>query len=713
MKSNLRVVRAACLGLLGPVLAACTTTEEPAMNRLGAELSPYLQQHADNPVDWYPWGEEAFARAKREDKPIFLSIGYSTCHWCHVMEHESFEDAEVAALMNETFVSIKVDREERPDIDSVYMTVCQMLTGSGGWPLTIIMTPDAQPFYAATYIPRDTRQGRPGMLQLIPWIGDLWREERDRVLQSAGEITAALLLSEERSGTISSEDTESRGTDVLDSAYAYFSAQFDPEHGGFGSAPKFPSPHTLGFLLRYYHRTGEEHALQMVEQTLRAMRAGGMYDHVGFGFHRYSTDRTWRIPHFEKMLYDQALLILVYLEAFQVTGDEVYASTAREILTYVLRDLRSPEGGFFSAEDADSEGEEGRFYLWDWEELAEVLGPSAAELAPFLHLSAGGNFTDEASGRLTGDNIIYRDPDQTTAATLERSWEQARVKLFERRNTRERPLRDEKILTDWNGLMIAALARGGAVLDSETYLQAAAEAADFALEHLRSANGELWHRYRDGVAGITAHAHDYAFLTYGLLELYQAGFDPRYLSHAVSLGRDMIERFWDDDGGGFFTTADEGEQLLVRQKDTFDGAIPSANSVGMLVMLTLARITGDPSYESMADSISARTASLAAQHPSAFTFFLSGLDFAVGPSREIVIAGHREAVRDMHQAIYGPFIPRKVVIHRPPDDGIVELAPYLADYTALDGAATAYVCSNQACELPTTDIQVMLEQLSD
>ncbi|HEX9596819.1 MAG TPA: thioredoxin domain-containing protein, partial [Anaerolineales bacterium] len=504
-------------------------------NRLIFEKSPYLLQHARNPVDWYAWGPEAFEKARAGDKPVFLSIGYSTCHWCHVMAHESFEDTTVARLMNEAFVCIKVDREERPDVDQIYMSVCQAMTGSGGWPLTVIMAPDKRPFFAGTYFPKKSMHQRIGMTELVPRVADLWRNQRASLLENANKMMDFL------KDNANPKAGDPLGAEVLNQAFQQLSGRYDSQFGGFGQAPKFPSPHNFTFLLRYWQRTQEPSALQMVENTLQQMRLGGIYDHVGFGFHRYSTDSQWLLPHFEKMLYDQALLALAYLETFQATGKPEYAATAREIFTYVLRDMTSPEGGFYSAEDADSEGEEGLFYLWREDELRDVLGEEDGDwVITRFGVQEGGNFHDQATGRKTGDSILHlkiplapasQKQERGEDAEAER-WQTIRQKLFDVREERIHPLKDDKILTDWNGLMVAALSRGAAALSEPEYAAAAARAADFILTRLRTPDGALLKRYRLGEAALPAHADDYAFMIWGLIELYEATFDARHLENA-------------------------------------------------------------------------------------------------------------------------------------------------------------------------------------
>jgi uncharacterized protein YyaL (SSP411 family) len=690
----------------------------PEYNRLVFEKSPYLLQHAANPVNWYPWGEEAFEKAKQEDKPVFLSIGYTTCHWCHVMEHESFEDEEVAALMNEHFVCIKVDREERPDIDQVYMTVTQAMTGSGGWPMTVVMMPDKRPFFTGTYFPKNGRLGRQGMMQLIPGLGNAWKNNREQVLQVAGRVTNA--LAELTSGS----PGDGLGKSTLDIAFQQLKSRYEPNSGGFSASRKFPVPHNLSFLLRYWKRTGNKEALQMVEKTLTEMRLGGVYDQVGFGTHRYSTDSNWLVPHFEKMLYDQALLAIANIEAWQATSNQFYAQTAHELFTYVLRDMTSPEGGFYSAEDADSEGEEGKFYLWTPEEIIEILGKFDGELFnQVFNVVANGNFRDEASGQSVGTNIPHlKKPLREVAKEI--SWngdalrdqlERSRRKLFPVREKRIHPQKDDKILTDWNGLMIASLAIGGRTFNEPRYTAAAEKAAQFVLKKLRRSDGRLLKRYRDGEAGLPAHLEDYSFMTWGLIELYQTTFDIHYLEEAISINDLMLRHFWDEKDGGLFMTADDGEKLLVRSKDIYDGAIPSGNSVAALNLVRLGRITARSEYEEKADGIfkafSGTVSSQASGHPQ----LMIALEFAVDESFEVVIAGDPQgkATQNMLKALWRPFVPNKVVLLRPDGDEppITKLAAYTTTQTSSQNRPTAYVCQNFACKLPTTDIGTMLESL--
>lgn len=690
-------------------------------NRLIHEKSPYLLQHAYNPVDWYPWGEEAFRRAKEDNKPIFLSIGYSTCHWCHVMAHESFENPEVARLMNEVFISIKVDREERPDLDNIFMSVCQMMTGSGGWPLTIIMTPDKNPFSATTYIPKKTRLGRVGLMELIPRLKKLWKTQHDELISRANQITMA--IKQQISEYVYIEELDET---TLKLAYAHLAMRFDNVYGGFSSAPKFPTPHNLLFLLRYWKRTGKEKALEMVERTLEAIQFGGIKDHIGFGFHRYSTDNRWILPHFEKMLYDQALLGMTYTEAYQATGKEKYAKTAHEIFTYVLRDMTSEEGGFYSAEDADSEGEEGKFYLWTKNEIKNVLDREESELVfEIFNIEEDGNFYEEATGKKKGKNILhlteslkeFSSSRKIPEKELQKRMEEVRKKLYNYREGRIHPDKDDKILTDWNGLMIAALAKGARTLDERQYGEAAKRAADFILKNMRTSDGRLLHRYRDGQATIQAHVDDYAFLIWGLLELYEANFQVGYLRAIIELNKDLIDHYWDEDKGGFYFIADDAEEILVRQKSIYDGAVPSGNSVAMLDLLRLGRITANPDYEEKAAQI-ARTFSMNIKRsPSLHTQFMVAMDFWIGPSYEIVIIGNSRAkdTKEMLEALRKHFIPNKVVIlkaAKSKSPEIIRIAEFTKYQTSIDGKATAYVCADYKCKMPTTDVSKMLELLN-
>jgi uncharacterized protein len=698
---------------------AKTKTTRKATNRLVHEKSPYLLQHAYNPVDWYPWDDEAFEKARSEDKPIFLSIGYSTCHWCHVMAHESFEDEEVASLMNKAFVSIKVDREERPDLDHIYMTVCQMMTGRGGWPLTVIMTPDKEPFFAATYLPKNSRWGHPGMMELIPKIESVWQTRRADVLDSSKKVIDAL------QGMENENPGKGLNRQVLDRAYDEISSRFDESAGGFSDAPKFPTPHNILFLLRYWNRTGDQKALDMVEKTLQAMRFGGIYDHIGFGFHRYSTDKEWLLPHFEKMLYDQAMIALAYLETYQATGNILYAKTAREIFDYVKRDMTSQEGGFYSAEDADSEGVEGKFYIWSEEEIRQVLDNEAADFVIRLfNLEKDGNFKEEATGEKPGTNILHlkHSLEETarelnmTVSELEARIEAARKDLFEARKRRVHPHKDDKVLSDWNGLMIAAFARGAQVLEEPLYAEAAESAVRFIMDRMRDPAGRLMHRFRDNETKIAAHIDDYAFLIWGLIELYEAVFEPRYLKAALSLNDDLLKHFWDDKNGGFYFTADDGESLIVRKKEVYDGALPSGNAVALHNLLRLARFTGRADLEEKASAVDNAFSDQISQFPSGYTQFLASVDFGIGPSYEVVVTGTTGArdTDDMIRALRRTYVPNRVVIFRPSDTESPEidtLSAFITKHEQLDGKATAYVCVEHFCKLPTTEISEMLSIL--
>jgi uncharacterized protein YyaL (SSP411 family) len=677
-------------------------------NRLIREKSPYLQQHGYNPVEWYPWSDEAFAKAKAEDKPVFVSIGYSTCHWCHVMERECFDDEQVAALMNEAFVSIKVDREERPDLDGFYMGVCQAMGRSCGWPLNVIMTPDKNPFFVASYIPKQSRMGMVGMVDLIPQVSGVWRTRRAELDAVGADVKVRMVDAEKRTSEAA------LGKAVLDEAYEKLALVFDAVRGGFGDAPKFPTPHNLLFLLRYWRRTGEKNALAMVEKTLRAMRSGGIFDHVGFGFHRYSTDAEWLVPHFEKMLYDQALLVLAYVEAFQATGNEAFAVTAREILAYVMRDLASPEGGFFSAEDADTEGEEGKFYLWAEQEIRDALAPDDADLAvKVFGVEAGGNYYDSTMRGQNGKNILHlaKPLDEAsaelkmTADELTSRAQTAQRNLFKARQRRVHPARDDKILSDWNGLMIAALAKAGQVLGDRTYLDAAKRAADFLLTKMRGRDVQF-HRYVKGERAVEGFLDDYAFLAWGVIEVYEAGFDDKYLNAAMQLTESMLAKFWDDEDAGFYFTLSTAADGLVRRKEVYDGALPSGNSVALLNLLRLALLSDAPVYEEKAARMTQVFAGDVRASPAAHTFFLLGVDFAVGPTRNVFLVGEpdEEETTCLLEQLRISYLPDVVVSLKAPQKGGL-------GYQKIEGKATAYVCRGQMCLPPTNDAAKMLELL--
>jgi uncharacterized protein YyaL (SSP411 family) len=679
------------------------------LNHLSNQKSPYLLQHADNPVDWYPWCEEAFERAKKEDKPVFLSIGYSTCHWCHVMERESFKDEEIAGLMNDTFVSIKVDREERPDIDGIYMLVCQMLTGSGGWPLTIVMKPDKRPFFAGTYFPRESRFGRAGMKEIISGLKEIWLNKREEINNSAWNIVNTL-----NKNVISAEKNIEEN--IFEKAFNEFKRRFDNQFGGFGTAPKFPSPHNFYFLLRYYKKYTDEVALIMVEKTLLEMRRGGIYDHIGFGFHRYSTDREWLVPHFEKMLYDQALLTIAYTELYQVTNKEIYHKTVKEILGYILRDMTSPESGFYSAEDADSEGKEGKFYLWSTEEIRNILGEETELISKVFNLKDEGNFTGEEAG-----GIIFHlkksfkeiaEDINISENILNEKIENARRKLFEVRKKRIHPYKDDKILTDWNGLMISAFSKASQVFNDNVYEESAVKASEFILEKLRDKEGKLLHRYRENEAGIPASLDDYSFFIMGLIDLYEATFNVRWLKTAIELNKDLITHFWDEENGGFFFSPDYGEKLIVRQKEIYDGAVPSGNSVEILNLLKLGRITGNSSFEEKAFKIANIFSDKINQMPSAFSQTLASLNFGFGESFEIVIVGEKDnrITKEIIRYFRTGFSPNKVILLKEPgDQELKNIAPFTEYQTQIDNKTTVYICRNYVCEKPVTSLNEIKE----
>ncbi|MBE3552217.1 MAG: thioredoxin domain-containing protein [Kyrpidia tusciae] len=676
--------------------------EQRSANRLIDETSQYLLQHARNPVDWYPWGEEAFEKAKREDRPIFLSIGYSTCHWCHVMERESFEDPEVADLLNRHFVSIKVDREERPDVDHLYMKVCQAMTGRGGWPLTVLMTPEKEPFFVGTYFPKHSWLGRPGLMDLLQRAVDLWETDRGRLRQTGRDVVRQV---------VSGMRQASRGQinfGVLTAAFRHLENMYDQAYGGFGMRPKFPRPHDLMFLLRYYARTRREDALSMVEGTLRGMWRGGIYDHLGFGFSRYSTDQRWLIPHFEKMLYDNALLALAYLEGYQAGGTPGWAQVAGEIFSYVLRDMTSPEGGFYSAEDADSEGEEGKFYVWTPEEIRRVVGEDMGRLVcRYYGVTEEGNFERGTSVL----HLVDTDPEvvarefNMSPEVLASTIEQARRKMWEAREKRVRPHKDDKILTAWNGLMIAAFARGYRALGEPRYLSAARRAATWLWAAMRRNDGRLLARYRNGDAGILGYLDDYAFYIWGLLELYQASGEVDWLERAAELAEDAWRLFWDHESGGCFLTGADGESLWARPKESVDGAMPSGNSAFALDLLWLARITGDTRWEKKAEAHMKTFAGVVERSPAAHTFFLSAWDIALGPSQEIVVVGEREDSdwEKLPVEVRSLFLPRAVLIAKPAgEEGerVAEKLPWLKEYRIQNGRTTVYLCQGFACERP-------------
>src|SRR5919106_721827 len=650
-------------------------------NHLAHETSPYLLQHKDNPVDWYAWGEEALARAREEDKPILLSIGYSACHWCHVMERESFEDEETARLMNSRFVCIKLDREERPDLDAIYMEACQAMTGAGGWPLNVFLTSEQVPFYAGTYFPPDSRMGMPSWRAVLEAVADAWEQRRDEIRAGGERIVERL-----RGGALLAASKEPMDPRSLDEAVAGLRSQYDRAHGGFGGAPKFPPASALEFLLR----RGE---IEMTAHTLRAMASGGMYDQVGGGFARYSVDTYWLVPHFGKMLFDNALLARAYLHGWQVTGEELFRSVCEETLDWALKEMRGPEGGFFSALDADSEGVEGKFYVWTVEELQEALAGEADADEAIAWFGATGR------GNFEGRNIPVRGPGSPERLD---DW---RRRLYEARAQRAWPGLDDKRLTSWNALMIAALADAGAVLERSDYLEAAGACADFVLRDLRDGDGRLLRTWKDGRAKLNGYLEDHAFLLEALLTLYEAGFEPRWFAEARSLADTMIERFGDEENGGFFETSSDHERLLARRKDLEDHPIPSGNASAAYGLLRLAALTGEHAYEQRAVSVLRLLHELAPKHPQAFGHLLQALDFHLSPVKEVALVG--DELRPLERVVRNEFRPHLVLAGGAPDG-----VPLLRDRTPVDGRPAAYVCEHFACKAPVTDPEELERLLS-
>ena len=705
--------------------------EPGSANRLIHEKSPYLLLHAHNPVDWYPWGEEAFEKARSENKPIFLSIGYATCHWCHVMERESFSDAAIAEIMNRYFVSIKVDREERPDIDRVYMTFVQATTGSGGWPMSVFLTPDLKPFYGGTYFAPEELHGRPSFRTILSRLAEAWEKEHEKILNSANEVTQALreATSADQGGAGKLEKS------VLDKTYEQTKASYDKTYGGFGGAPKFPRPVTLNFLLRYYARTGEKPALEMTLQTLRAMAQGGIHDHIGGGFHRYSTDARWHVPHFEKMLYDQAQLAIAYTEAYQASKDPFFADIARDILEYVLRDMRGPGSGFYSAEDADSlfeaggpEHGEGAFYVWEAKEIQDILGAEMAAVFNFYYgVEPSGNVPaqQDVQGELKGRNVlIERHSLAETAKQFNKSPQQiedllatVRRNLFEVRSNRPRPPRDDKVLTSWNGLMISAFARAAQVLEEPRYLEAARSSAEFIKTKLYDAKtNALQRRYREGHVDIDGFLDDYAFLVQGLIDLYEASFDVKWLTWATRLQEKQDQLFWDRERGGYFSTTGEDSSILLRMRDDYDGAEPSANSVAAMNLLRLWQMTDRDEWKGKADQTLSAFSNPLQQSPTALPQLVAALDFSLSKPKQIIIAGKPNAA-DTHamlRLVHERYIPVKFLMLAdggPAQDQIAQWLPFVEYIRPKDGKATAYICENYVCNLPTSDLDVAAQLL--
>ena len=699
----------------------------PRRNRLASETSPYLLQHAENPVDWYPWGDEAFARARAEDKPLLLSVGYSSCHWCHVMAHESFEDESIAALMNESFVNVKVDREERPDVDSVYMTATQALTGAGGWPMTVFITPEGRPFYAGTYFPPDDRHGRPGFPRVLTALRDAWANERERLLDSANDITERLQAATARIG----DGATAPLTDLASRAVSGLRESYDAQWGGFGGAPKFPSPGNLEFLLMHQARAGEEQSAQpgageMAIATLRAMVAGGMYDQLGGGFARYSVDRQWLVPHFEKMLYDNAQLVRAYLHAFQLTGEPDFERIVRETLAYLEREMLDEEGGFYSAQDADSEGIEGKFFVWTPDEVEALLGADDARLFnEIFQVTESGNFEDPHHPEFGRRSVLSRyrrlgevarelGLDAAELAARLPAWQAA---LLAERERRVRPGLDDKVLTSWNGLALAAFAEAGRVLGDERYLVIARRNAEFVRGSLWR-DGRLLHTYKGGVlagdppvsggrAKVDGLLEDYAYYGLGLIELYKASGDLDQLRWAGELLEAIAERFHDDAGGGFYEAAADAEQLILRQKPFFDAATPSGNGAAGLLAFWLGRYFGRPEWEAFAREVVHQVSAQIPEAASGFGSVLQLVELLIAPPREIAIVGAPEARAPLEREVAARFLPATLLAPAAGEDGL----PVLEGRAVADGEAAAYVCENLVCKLPATTVEELVAQL--
>lgn len=699
-------------------------------NHLINETSPYLLQHAHNPVDWYPWGEEAFAKAKAEDKPVIVSIGYSACHWCHVMEHESFEDEAAAKLMNDNFVSIKVDMEERPDVDQIYMTFVQLTTGRGGWPMNVFLTPDKLPFFGGTYFPPVNRYNMPSWQQILTSIADAWREKRSELLDSANDITGAIrgVGKAEFAPAVVSEE-------ILDNAFASFVRSFDAKNGGFGGAPKFPAAMSCEFLLRYWKRTGNENALEIVKHTASKMANGGIYDQLGGGFHRYAVDAIWLVPHFEKMLYDNAQLIRVYLHLYQITKDEFYKRVAVETLEYVKREMLDSSGGFYSSQDADSEGVEGKFFVWTVEQVEEILGEEDAnEFCAVYDVTIDGNFEESNILNVKRPAASGSDKNAEALSGLRAS----RDKLFAEREKRIKPFRDEKVLTAWNGLMLTAFAEAAAVLGSDDYLKIAKRNADFLLENLLGKRGSddsnleekrttpsaeaaaippktggepgvLLRTWKDGRAKLNGYIEDHANFADGLIELYQVSGNMKYLLEAKRLADTMITEFWDEENGGFFFTSNDHEELIVRNKDFYDNATPAGNSVAADVLLKLAKLFGEEKYERFAATVLRLVAPQISRHPQGFGRALAAMEFYLAPVKEVVILGEKS--NELEHEVFGEFLPNKIVVLSTDAEAAGGSIPLLADKEMIDGKVTAYVCENFVCQRPVTSVEELREQL--
>lgn len=687
-------------------------------NKLVNEKSPYLLQHAYNPVEWYPWNEEAFKKAEEENKPIFLSIGYSTCHWCHVMERESFEDDEVAEILNKNFISIKVDREERPDVDSIYMHVCQMMTGSGGWPLTIFLTPDKKPFYAGTYFPKHSRYNRIGLMELLTRISQLWQSEKDEIINSAEQITIALQTNKE------SEGDKTIGVETIHKAFIQFKNSYDEQRGGFGTAPKFPSPHNFIFLVRYFFLTGNEDAINMSKHTLKEMRKGGIFDQIGFGFHRYSTDEKWLLPHFEKMLYDQALLLISFSELYTVAKDNFFSNVVNEIVEYVERELTSDEGGFFCAEDADSEGEEGKFYLWTEKEIDEILLDKSQLIKNIFNIKPVGNFADPFKGNvLTGENILH------LTKTLEEISDEFKIPieqlkdelfssaniLFNERNKRIHPHKDDKILCDWNGLMIASLAIAGRLLNNQKYISLAEKGINFFYNHLLR-NEFIFHRYRDSEVAISGFLDDYAFIIFALIELYKSTFEIKYLSDAIKFTQKAEELFWDETNGGFFSSGKHNEELISKRKEIYDGAIPSGNSIMLNNYSSLFHLTGNFDYKEKGEKICKYFATQVESTPVYFSMFISGWLLLQSNAELIVVTTksiNEQTLQKINRIneVFNPY--RFILIKTEENNSLIEKISLFTKGMKFNDTEIFYYCKNFKCNLPEDNIDVLIDKLKN
>ncbi len=677
-------------------------------NHLIHETSPYLLQHAHNPVDWYPWGDEAFAKARAEKKPVLLSIGYSACHWCHVMAHESFEDEEIARLMNDNFVNIKVDREERPDLDQIYMNAVQMMTHHGGWPMTVFLTPEGVPFYGGTYFPPQDRYNMPGFPRVLISVAEAYRERPQDIAETGTSLVNELRRMSQSSGSDHPIEKE-----LLDASYVGAVRSYDAHNGGFGGAPKFPPSMTLEFLLRTYHRTGNKDALDMVSNTCRKMADGGIYDQLGGGFHRYSTDAKWLVPHFEKMLYDNALLSRLYLHHYQVTGDAASRETVEGVLDYVLREMTDAGGGFYSTQDADSEGHEGKFFVWDIDEIRSVLGEPAATLfCDYYNITEAGNFEGKNIPNVTRTLEDVAVANRVSVEELKESLSLSKTKLFDLRELRVKPDRDEKIITAWNGLMLASFAEAGVILNRPDYTAAARRNAEFVLAELRR-EGLLLRTFKDGVAKFNAYLEDYAFFAEGLVTFFETTGEFQWLKEALDLTERMIDEFWDEENGGFFFTGKSHENLIVRSKDYFDNATPSGNSVAAGVLLRLGVLTGNERYRSLAVAIFQEVGDTARRYPSGFGYLLSAIDFLLSTPQEVAIVGQDAAdVEPLLKEVWRKYLPNKVVApgFSGETDAVNQL-PLLQNRPLVNGEATAYVCEHYTCKQPVTDAVALGIQL--